>query len=231
MKSSETQPSSERQPAECLNFFIGIWECKHIILGACHDSGYASFLGKFAGDVSIRDRITLLHGGVIHPRIAELGFRETLQLKSVFAPHKTSAVSKVFTNSKVSATRMSLSTSVAASLTKGPLNAAALSDRLGPVLRDDTGKRVDKLLGVDPNTPYMNFLSQANLCGWYYLRGKCDGCDRNHVPPPLKAREFDCLWFLTRHGLCFKIRKGKDCDDPKCIYGHEEGHPMGSMTG
>ena len=170
-------------------------------------------------------RITLLHGDVIHPRIAELGFRETLQLKSVFAPRKPSAVSKDFTNAKAP------STSVAASLIKDPLNPAVSSDRLGPVLRDDTGKRVDKLLSVDPNTPYMNFLSHANLCGWYYLRGKCDGCDRNHVPPPLKAREFDCLWFLTRHGLCFKVRKGKDCDDPKCIYGHKEGHPMGSVTG
>ncbi len=88
----------------------------------------------------------------------------------------------------------------------------ALTERLGPVFRDETGKWVAKLLG------------------WYYLRGTCDGCDRNHVPTPLKAREFDCLWFLTRHGLCFKIRMGKDCDDPKCVYGHE-GHPMGSVTG
>lgn len=150
---------------------------------------------------------------------------ETLQLKSVYAPHTTS-----FANAKVSATPVSRSASVTASLVKDPLNPAALTARLGPVLRNDTGQRVDKILGVDPNTPYMNFLRQANLCGWYYLRGKCNGCDRNHTPPPLQAREFDCLWFLARHGLCFKVRKDKDCDDAKCIYGHEEGHPIGSVT-
>ena len=211
--------------------FVEFWGCKHIVLGACHDSGYASFLGKFAGDVSIRDRITLLHGDTIHLRIAELGFTETLRLKSVFATHKTSAVPRVFANARVSATPISPSASVAASSVKHPFNPAALTDRFGIVFRDDTGKRVDKLLGVDANTPYVNYLRQANMCGWYYLRGKCDGCDRNHVPLPLKAREFDCLWFLVRHGLCFKVRKGKDCDDPKCIYGHEEGLPIGSVTG
>lgn len=150
---------------------------------------------------------------------------------SVFAPYKTSTVPNVFANARVSSSPISPSASVAASLVKDVVNPAALTDRLGPVLRNDSGKRVDRLLVVDPNTSYMNFLRQANLCAWYYLRGKCDGCDRNHVPSPLKAREFDCLWYLARHGLCFKVRKGKDCFDPKCIYGHEEGHPMGSVTG
>ena len=187
-------------------------------------------MGKFAGNESIRDRITLLHGGAIHPRIAELGFTKTLQLPSVFVPHKTSAGPNVLGNARAFASPIMPSASVAASLVKDLVNPAALTDRLGPVLRDDTGKRVDRLLGVDPNTPYMNFLRQANMCAWYYLRGKCDGCDRNHVPPPLKAREFDCLWYIARHGLCFKVRKGKDCDDPKCIYGHEDGHPIGSVT-
>lgn len=41
-----------------------------------------------------------------------------------------------------------------------------------------------------------------------------------------KPESFDCLWFLVRHGLCFKVRRGKDCDDSKCIYGHEERLPM-----
>ena len=167
----------------------------------------------------------------MHPRIAELGFRESLQLKSVFAPHKTSAIHQVFANARASTTPVSPSTPVVAPFVKDPSNPAALTDRIGPVLHDNAGKRVDKLLGVDPKTPYMNFLRQANLCGYYYLRGKCDGCSRSHVPPPLKARDFDCLWLLTRHALCFKTRKGKDCDDPLCIYGHEEGNPMGSGTG
>ncbi len=41
------------------------------------NSGYASFLGKFAGNNSVLDRITLLHGEVIHPRIAELVYEDS----------------------------------------------------------------------------------------------------------------------------------------------------------
>ena len=110
----------------------------------------------------------------------------------------------------------------------GFANTAALSDRLGPVIRNAKGKRIDKILDVDITSPYLGVIRQTRLCPWYYLRGRCEGCDRNHRVPPLNARETDYLWYHARHGLCQKIRKGKDCDDPKCVYGHEEGHQIGS---
>ena len=177
---------------ECLSFFSGIWECEHIILGACHDSGYASFLGKFASNVSIRDRITLLHGGAIHPRIAGLGFTETMQLKSVFAAHPSVNFS-ISANARISLSPIAPSSSAAPASVKSSVNPEALKDRLGPVFYDDNGKRVDKFLGVDVNDPYLNFSRQAKMCGWFYLRGECVRCDKNHVAPPPKAREFDCL--------------------------------------
>lgn len=107
-------------------------------------------------------------------------------------------------------------------------NTAALSGRLGPVIRNQKGKRIDKVLDVDITSPYLGVIRQTRLCPWFYLRGRCDGCDRNHRVPPLNARESDYLWYHARHGLCHKVRKGKDCDDPKCVYGHEEGHQIGS---
>lgn len=107
-------------------------------------------------------------------------------------------------------------------------NTAALSDRLGPVIRNGKGKRIDKILDVDITSPYLGVIRQHRLCAWFYLRGRCDGCDRNHRVPPLNARESDYLWYITRQGLCHNSRKGKDCDDPKCLYGHEKGHLIGS---
>ena len=141
------------------------------------------------------------------------------------------AVPDVIVRARNPPSPMPSSASITTPQARDLVNPAALTDRLGPVLRNGTGKRVDKVLAVNPSTSYMNFLRQANLCAWYYLRGKCDGCDRNHATPPLKASQFDCLWLLARQGLCYKIRKGKDCDDPKCIYRHEEGHPTGSVIG
>lgn len=109
------------------------------------------------------------------------------------------------------------------------MNPAPLSDRLGPVLFNEAGKRVDKKLKVNVESTYLEALRQNKFCHWYYLRGECDGkCRKNHVPPPLDASSFDHLWYVSRGGLCHKIRKGKDCDDAKCVYGHEVGNPLGS---
>ena len=100
------------------------------------------------------------------------------------------------------------------------VNHNALSSRLR-LVRDAEGKRIDKPLDVDPNSTYLNALRQNRLCGYYYLRGKCDGsCDKNHKPGPLNKHEFDMLWYLMRQGLCWKVRKDKECEDAKCIYGH-----------
>ena len=214
---------------ECLDFFVGNQQCKHIIFGACHDSGYAPYLGRFAAEVSIRDRITLLRGAAIHPRIAALGFQKTLKLEHVFTPHMvdTIPVSASKSSPPVRATSSTLPIRPLTAAT-GFSNTAALSNRLGPVIRNKEGKRIDKLLDVDITSPYLGVIRQNRLCPWFYLRGRCEGCDRNHRAPPLNARESDYLWYHARHGLCHKVRKDKDCEDPKCVYGHEEGHQIGS---
>lgn len=96
------------------------------------------------------------------------------------------------------------------------------SERLGPVIRDESGQRVDKPLDVDPSGVYVQVLRNTNLCMWYYLRGECSGCERVHDVKPLNPHGYDCLWFVARQGMCFKVRNGKDCDDAKCIYGHRQ---------
>ena len=219
---------------EVLSFYIGNGQCRHVILGCSHDGGYAPSLERFAADDSTRERITLLKGGPIHPQIASLGFTRTLKLETVFGsedinkaiaiPNPTAASTSsaprpiVLLPSKVSASSSTESSNSGAK----HLNPTVNADRLGPVLRNASGQRIDRHLTVDPITPYLQVLRKANLCSWYYLRGECNGCSRNHFVGPLTPHEYDCLWYLTRFGLCFQVRKGKDCDDPKCIYGHHK---------
>lgn len=103
-----------------------------------------------------------------------------------------------------------------------------MAERLGPVISNEK-VRIDKMLNIDVTSPYINVLRESRLCFWYYLRGYCDGsCNKNHVAQPLNAREFDYLWFVARWGLCYKLKKGKVCDDRLCVHGHEEGCPIGT---
>ena len=211
---------------------MGSSQCKHIIFGACHDTGYAPFLGKFAADASIRDRVTLLQGLEVHPRITALGFKGLLKLDTVFAPHRSTTTnnsrSETRSPSSISASLPTSTARVSAGPSNGLVNPHPLSERLRPVILNDEGKRVDKTLNIDIASPFIKVLRHIKLCAWYYLRGRCEGCDKNHVIPPLNAKEFDCLWYVARQGLCYKNRKGKVCTDELCCYGHEEGSPIGS---
>lgn len=63
------------------------------------------------------------------------------------------------------------------------------------------------------------------------LPGRCNGCDKNCKSPSLKATDFDCLWFLAPHRLCFKVHRGKDCDDPNLIYENDADHSNGLGDG
>lgn len=210
---------------ECLDFYVNSSQCKHIIFGACHDSGYAPCLGKYAADPSTNDRITLLKGSSIHPRIANLGFKHTHKFDSVFAPK---AIPPAITPKAVSSSSTrSPSTSKAAQIL---INPCPLSERLSPVLQNVAGERVDKVLHINLASPYLNILRQNNLCYQYYLQGRCEGgCFKNHtISRFLETSAFDHLWYLARGGLCNKVRKGRACGDSRCVYGHEKGNQIGS---
>lgn len=120
------------------------------------------------------------------------------------------------------------------------INPSPMSERLGPVLHNDAGKRVDRVLDINLASSYLNFLRQNNLCYWYYLRGRCEGnCVKNHVAAnPLHASAFDYLWYLARGGSCLRLsrgldlcnnfRKGKVYRGQRRVHGHGFGHPNGS---
>lgn len=104
-------------------------------------------------------------------------------------------------------------------------NPLAQKSRLGPVLTDQSGRRVDKLMEV--NQAIVERMKKGHLCYYLFLRGECvsPGCARNHVHRALTDEEFDALWLLARQGRCYKNRKAdrdadNDCSDAICIYGH-----------
>src|SRR5437763_12528847 len=70
---------------ESVKFFVESPQCKHIVLGCCHDSGSAAFLGQFVADKLTLERITLLEGNPVRPSIRSLGFKTATQFLSLFA--------------------------------------------------------------------------------------------------------------------------------------------------
>ena len=199
--------------ADSLSFFIGNGQCKHVILGCCHDTGYAPFLEQFAADKVNRGRITLLEGSKIEPRIAALGFEHIVRFETVF-------IGPQALHAKVSVPQ---STAPLLGASPPPMHndlwIQRMSKRLGPVQRDSEGKRVDKKLDVDSSLIYA--MRGGNLCAWYYLRGECKGCPRVHTVPPLDSKMYDALWAISRGNFCHKARKDKNCDDDRCVYGHQ----------
>lgn len=215
------------------------------MLACGHDSGYAPFLGQFVGDKQVAERITLLEGSPFPAAIRDLGLKKT-QFASVFNTAARPAVSIGFPGpawgrggvmSTVSAPLANQGGNVGRPMAIGwrepgtpfkGYNLQAQSDRLGPVLTDISGHRVDKPLQV--NEVVVERIKKGKLCYYLFLRGECvsEKCDRNHVHRPLTDEEFDALWWLARQGQCFKSRKanrdgGNDCSDEMCVYGHRSG--------
>ncbi|KAL8672329.1 MAG: hypothetical protein Q9168_003213 [Polycauliona sp. 1 TL-2023] len=182
--SDEIPFAATNSEPELFRFYINGLQCKHVMLGVSHDSGYVPFLEKFVANESIRDRVTLLEGYQV---IAN-------------QPQPTPPVT-------------------ASRATKGPFHLSGVSSgRLGPVIKNQQGRRIDKYLNVNLET--MQAFLKKKLCMWLFLKGSCVGCDRNHVHPLLNEQEYDALWFGSRRGRCNKEQRAKGCNDPTCIYGH-----------
>jgi hypothetical protein len=177
-------------------------QCQHIILGCYHDQGYVPFLRRFDKGPSWSEKITLLQAGPLTRGMGSLGFKKTDLFNSLFSSESSSFTPRSPTLIK-------------------PLPVVK-SERLGPIIRDNKGNRIDRILSVSPKV--LEQIKKLNLCGWHYLREDCvaQGCKRSHAyPRPLSPEEYDAVWLLTRTGgMCYNISKKKDCSDDRCIYRH-----------
>ncbi|KAL8937131.1 MAG: hypothetical protein Q9216_004578 [Gyalolechia sp. 2 TL-2023] len=190
---------ADHKVKEVFNFFVTIPQCKHVVLGVSHDSGYAPFLERFAADKSISDRITLLEGYQVSPSFRNLGFTKVVKFPSVFAIAPSSTNQNVPAQSQPGPSQIN-------QVAKGPSWSAAVdSGWLGPVLTTDEGQRLDRPLTVDKSV--VQAIQKKNLCHWLFLKGHCEGCKRNHAHPLLSVEQQDALWVLARQGRCYTHQK------------------------
>ncbi|KAI9811468.1 MAG: hypothetical protein M1827_005451 [Pycnora praestabilis] len=114
---------------ENLRMSLANWQCKHVVLGCCHDAGYAPFLEQFAANDADAERITLLEGTPVASKISALGFKRTVRMPSVFVASPLSVGSPALPSH--SSIRW------------------ARPNRLGPIKRNNKGERVDERLDID----------------------------------------------------------------------------------
>lgn len=220
-------------PIEVLAFHIVNPQCEHVLLACCHDAGYVPVLRQYAAQATLFERITLLSAGVVQPDIGDLGFRTTRIFDSLFGHSGSPRVTPTATSGKNAQMPPVTVQQIVDLFTRTPSrpqenlvsnpvsNPVSNSGRLRPIIRNNSGKRIDKKLSVEESL--IQAMKKRNLCSWHYLRADClaSSCKRNHsYPRPLSPAEYDAQWCIARHGLCYRLRRGNNCDDDQCMYGH-----------
>ena len=184
--------------AERVEFHLGIWQCKQVLLACCHDEGYTAFLSPFAA----AGRMTLVQNGVCRPHLKALGL-PMLRFPGIFVEPLGSDVATPYTTSKTHEYQW------------------AWQGRLGPILYDkSSGMRYDRTLLVPASA--VKKIEKGGLCFFFYLTGRCAGCKRSHDHDhKLTVEEFDAIWHIARRGQCYTSQKRKPCTNELCIYGHK----------
>ncbi|KAI4275669.1 MAG: hypothetical protein LQ337_003062 [Flavoplaca oasis] len=118
----------------------------------------------------------------VSPAIRSLGLKRKVRFPSVFAPGWTPIAQN-------SGDQAQIPTPVTASrVIKAPFQCSAVdATRLGPIMKNEQGKRIDKYLKVDSGA--VQALTEKNLCTWLFLKGFCAGCERNHAHRPLNEQD------------------------------------------
>lgn len=214
-------------------------QCKYVLLGVSHDSGYVPFLQEFASDKSLWERITLLEGDYTHTTIERLGFVRRLKIGTLFVSSSTPSTHPINSNQRPAPQSTSIEPRTTElmptqqrpqqntnpSPPRGPpyrLSAVELS-RLRPVLKDDQGRRFDKPLHID--TGILKVYNKR-LCPQLYLKGYCQGCGKDHSWPwALATHDYDNLWLSTRRDPCPMA----NCCDPACVLGHNPKPAFGTL--
>lgn len=212
---------------EVLAHHIASSLCQHVLIACCHDAGYVPVLRQYAAQEVFSTRVTLMASGKVRADIQDLGLRSTKRFESLFNSSDGDQDSRSYANVSAAPPLTIMPTSSTSSDAVSPPSPLSTSvencDRLRPILRDNTGKRVDKPLSVHEDM--VNQIRKLKLCSWHYLRADCvlrdTTCKRNHKHKrPLSTKHYDAQWYIARSGACFTVRKGRRCEDDQCFYGH-----------
>ncbi|KAI1412385.1 hypothetical protein F5Y13DRAFT_200019 [Hypoxylon sp. FL1857] len=219
---------------ECTRFHLRNFNCKQVLLGISHDSGYASFLGDIIHDDDTKQRITILEGIPTVQDIVATGIGIT-SFKNIFRTEKLRLKSPSLSTPRIPSNGASYA---AITQAKGadpppkitlpiPLKTATPTTSSKTLAKPPTPVWNPGPRGLDPpiqvNVAVLERMKrrkdQDKLCNNHFLRGPCskgDECSFEHNYNPTKD-EKNVIALFARLNPC---TKGQDCDVDNCIYGH-----------
>ncbi|KAH7316952.1 hypothetical protein B0I35DRAFT_434294 [Stachybotrys elegans] len=209
--------SADNKIRETLQLLVYNRQCVHILLGCCHDAGYAPFLGQFVGDGDLRSRITFLGGPDMPAAMKKLEL-------PVVTFGKLFAVSGYGPGDGApkGPSRMASARPLPLPGNKFKFPEFQQAKRLEDVQWGVFG-RIDKWLKLSEGLK--KWAQGSGLCPALYLKGEClsGDCKRSHKHKALTDDQFDALWFFIRGTVCKARMKDGKCEDKRCIYGHRDG--------
>ena len=210
---------------ESFNLFIKDTHCKHLVLGCCHDNGYAVILDPYKHDPASKSRITLLHGSQLGKEYTNLPFN-TIKLNGIF---REAALASSSNNQQA---RSGDSFTIVPSrlershehVNSGVSDTTAVFTRAvypRHILLNVHDERVDAPFPEPRAEDWTNFnqrIKQQKLCNDYTLKGHCDNqkCVYAHIPD-LHLGEVWALAKRVRFSFC---TQGSKCRSADCVYGH-----------
>ncbi|KAF7534645.1 hypothetical protein G7054_g6045 [Neopestalotiopsis clavispora] len=220
---------SDEKVKAIFNLHLDDVHCQQILFGGSADNGYARLLEPYAGNESIRKRITLLEGPPFAKELADIRHRfRTASLGGVFRNQKLPTLKRRVSFRITPPPTPSVQYATAAARTPNTSNQTADSSQSLPasrnasneVLRNSSGQRLDSTLSFTQQ----HFLKLKNLklCNIFYITGKCSflenygNCQYKHNAS-ISSEELVALREVARYAAC---QKGIYCGDPECVAGH-----------
>ncbi|RFU31924.1 hypothetical protein B7463_g4420, partial [Scytalidium lignicola] len=223
---SPSIPSSDRTDklVEATRWNIRNHNCKQILLGISHDSGYAPFLDDVVRQDD-RCPVAIIEGSPTVRELTATGLPVINLTKDLFRGEKL--VDRTTTTSAAPApsTWAGVSSIATLPLSKPPVisvKSSPLPVKSTPsleVIWDPGPRGLDPPLMVNPVVVQeVKKRTPKKLCNFWYLRGECNNreCAFEH-DHDATGEELDALAFLNRLHPC---SNGQECVLDNCIYGH-----------
>jgi hypothetical protein len=241
---------------ESTKWHLRNFNCKQIILGISHDSGYAPFLDEVVQDDSIRRRITIVEGFPTVKDLVNIGLHILNLNGTIFRPDKL--VDRTVMHPSPPPSNHGSATSTPAAVTSTTY--AAITGHASPPPQillplatkapAPPGRKtsIPTKPAAAPWSPGPRGLdiplhvsqaaleglkkrkdSSKKLCNNHYLRGPCakgDACCFEHDYKPSRE-DMVAIAFMARLNPC---TSGQDCENDNCIYGHHVSETVAGVT-
>lgn len=211
---------------EFFGFFANGRQCKHIILGCCHDPGYASLLEPHRVNDALISRVTLVEPSRLGWQYKDLPFPSMKMNSNIFRDPGhivgRQATPKAMNVASPSSTRSSSVSGSNCSTPRDPLTSPNRPLYPVDIVLNKDNERLDGKIGeqnVMASESVKRRLTEQNVCFSFHLKGKCMArrCPSSHDRTFSQDEVIALAKVVRRTTPC---NFGSACRSAVCMFGH-----------